>query len=92
MQDFRLEKYLSDGVERILRGILRVSDPRGSFFMLKFMAAEKRARRLREIAEEEGGHIPPFLIASITSQCNLHCKGCYARASGAFYCRSLLYL
>ena len=52
MQDFRLEKYLSDGVERILRGILRVSDPRGSFFMLKFMAAEKRARRLREIAEE----------------------------------------
>ena len=83
MQDFRLEKYLSDGVERILRGILRVSDPRGSFFMLKFMAAEKRARRLREIAEEEGGHIPPFLIASITSQCNLHCKGCYARASGA---------
>lgn len=83
MQDFRLEKYLSDGVERILRGILRVSDPRGSFFMLKFMAAEKRARRLREIAEEEGRHIPPFLIASITSQCNLHCKGCYARASGA---------
>ena len=83
MQDFRLEKYLSDGVERILRGILRVSDPRGSLFMLKFMAAEKRARRLREIAEEKGGHIPPFLIASITSQCNLHCKGCYARANGA---------
>lgn len=81
MQDFRLEKYLSDGVERILRGILRVSDPRGSFFMLKFMAAEKRARRLREIAEEEGG-IFGLLIASITSQCNLHCKGCYARASG----------
>ena len=52
MQDFRLEKYLSDGVERILRGILRVSDPRGSFFMLKFMAAEKRARRLREIAKD----------------------------------------
>lgn len=23
--------------------------------------------------------MPPFLIASITSVCNLHCAGCYAR-------------
>ncbi|MCD8153100.1 MAG: radical SAM protein, partial [Clostridiales bacterium] len=28
--------------------------------------------------EEQGEHIPPFLIASITSSCNLHCAGCYA--------------
>ena len=28
-----------------------------------------------------GEHIPPFLIASITTRCNLHCKGCYARAN-----------
>ena len=27
--------------------------------------------------------MPPFLIASITSSCNLHCAGCYARAAGA---------
>ena len=39
----------------------------------------------REIAkqqEKEGLHVPPFLIASIASQCNLHCAGCYARAGG----------
>ncbi|MBR1555720.1 MAG: radical SAM protein, partial [Oscillospiraceae bacterium] len=31
----------------------------------------------------QGTHIPPFLIASITSQCNLHCKGCYSRQNHA---------
>ena len=30
-----------------------------------------------------GEHIPPFLIASITSKCNLHCAGCYSRCSHA---------
>ena len=32
-------------------------------------------------AAARGEHIPPFLIASITTRCNLHCKGCYARAN-----------
>ena len=26
--------------------------------------------------------MPPFLISSISTTCNLHCKGCYARANG----------
>lgn len=83
MEEFQLEEYLSNGVERILRNIIKISDPKGSLFLLKFMAAEKRARIIREEAEVMGEHIPPFLIASITSKCNLHCKGCYARANGA---------
>ncbi len=28
-------------------------------------------------------HIPPYLIASISAQCNLFCAGCYARANQA---------
>ena len=32
---------------------------------------------------KEGSACTPFLIASITSVCNLHCAGCYARESGA---------
>ena len=28
--------------------------------------------------------VPPFLICSIATTCNLHCKGCYARANGGF--------
>lgn len=35
------------------------------------------------MAEDNGEHIPPFLIASITSQCNLHCAGCYSRCNEA---------
>lgn len=83
MHDFELEEYLSSGIERILRNIVKISDPKAGFFVLKFMAAEKRARTLREKAEKKEEHIPPFLIASITGKCNLKCKGCYARANGA---------
>ena len=38
-------------------------------------AARRRARLARE-----GVHVPPIAIFSITNQCNLRCKGCYARA------------
>ena len=33
--------------------------------------------------EAEGLHVPSFLIASITSACNLHCAGCYSRCNEA---------
>ena len=33
--------------------------------------------------EQEGLHVPGFLIASITSSCNLHCAGCYSRCNNA---------
>jgi MoaA/NifB/PqqE/SkfB family radical SAM enzyme len=42
------------------------------------------AAKQRDKSEKSGTHIPPFLIASIASQCNLHCAGCYARTGG--YC------
>lgn len=83
MKAFQLEEYLSGGVERIIKGILRASleNPRESAFMMQYALSGKAARAQRKKAEEMGRHIPPFLIASITSQCNLHCKGCYARAN-----------
>lgn len=37
----------------------------------------------RHESESDHIHIPPFLIASITSSCNLHCAGCYSRANHA---------
>ena len=51
--------------------------------MLKFAAASRAASKKREKAEKKGEHIPPFLIASITSKCNLHCAGCYSRCNHA---------
>jgi MoaA/NifB/PqqE/SkfB family radical SAM enzyme len=80
---FNLEEYLSNGVEKVVKGIFKASfsNPKASLFMMKYIKNSKLAREKRRAAEEQGEHIPPFLIASITNKCNLHCKGCYARAN-----------
>ena len=76
---------MSDGVEDIVKGIIRATlkNPKESAFMLRYARASQEASRKRRSAEERGEHIPPFLIASITSSCNLHCAGCYARHNHA---------
>lgn len=82
---FQLEKYLNDGIENIVKGAIRASlrNPKESLFIVKFARAGKEASGIRNKYEKEGKHIPPFLICSITDSCNLHCKGCYARANHA---------
>ena len=85
MRENELEAYLSKGVERIVRGILRASaeNPKESLFMARYAVSVREAGRRRTKLERKGEHIPPFLIASITSACNLHCQGCYARANAS---------
>ena len=51
--------------------------------MAKFAKHTRKATSIRERYSKEGQHIPVFLIASITSSCNLHCTGCYSRANDA---------
>ena len=81
MEKFDLALYLTRGVENLIKNILRatIKDPKESAYMLKFSRAAKQASKRREKFKKSGEHIPPFLIASITSNCNLHCAGCYAR-------------
>ncbi len=85
MEAFDLAGYLTNGVENLVKSILRATlkDPKGSAFMLKYSRNVKEAAKARAALEEKGEHIPPFLIASITSSCNLHCAGCYARHNHA---------
>lgn len=80
-EEFNLESYLSDGVEGIIKGAIKatLTNPKESIFMAKYALASKKANSLRQQYELRGEHIPPFLIASITSKCNLHCTGCYSR-------------
>ena len=82
---FDIQRYLTEGVELLMRDVLRAtrSDPRESAFMARFAAASALASRRREKWEKEGLHVPSYLIASITSSCNLHCAGCYSRANHA---------
>lgn len=51
--------------------------------MLRFAAASRKASKKRLAAERQGKHFPAFLIASITSSCNLHCAGCFSRSAHA---------
>ena len=80
-KEFNLEKYLTGGVENIVKGAIRATlkDPKESAFMARYALSSKESSKRRAEFEEQGEHIPPFLIASITSTCNLHCAGCYAR-------------
>ena len=82
---FDIQNYMTKGVERVVSDAIKATlrNPRESAFMVKFAAASKRASQKRRKAEDAGEHIPPFLIASITSQCNLHCAGCYSRCNHA---------
>ena len=84
-KEFDLEQYLADDVEKFVKGAIRatLSNPRESAFMARFALASREASRRRAKAEARGEHIPSFLIASITSSCNLHCAGCYSRQNHA---------
>ena len=82
---FDIQSYMTHGVERVVEDIVKATfrNPRESAYMAKFALASRAASKKREKAENAGEHIPPFLIASITSQCNLHCAGCYSRCNHA---------
>lgn len=82
---FDLQEYMTKGVERVVSDALKATfkNPKESAFMLGFAGASRNASEKRRRAEKNGEHIPPFLIASITSKCNLHCAGCYSRCNHA---------
>ncbi len=83
MVDGELTAYLSGGIERLVKDALAASwhNPREAAYLLRYTLAARRAGRKRVRMEKQGAAVPPFLIASITSSCNLQCKGCYARAN-----------
>ena len=82
---FDIGTYMTKGVERVVADSIRATlkNPRESAFMLQFANASRRASKKRAQLDQAGTHMPPFLIASITSSCNLHCAGCYSRSNHA---------
>ncbi len=84
-RDFDIQEYMTKGVERVVSDAIKATlkNPKESAFMLGFAKSTAAASKKRKAAEKVGEHIPPFLIASITSKCNLHCAGCYSRCNHA---------
>lgn len=82
-QAMDLNKFMKSGIANIADTAARfyLNNRKGRAFMLKMGAHFRSSAKRRESYEKRGMHIPPFLIASIVSDCNLRCAGCYARAN-----------
>lgn len=52
-------------------------DPALFFCGSEILRHQKKAAAVRKRHEQEGLLVPPVIIASITSRCNLACAGCY---------------
>jgi len=84
--NFNLSEYMSTGIENVVKGVVKASfkNPKETAFVLKYALWSKEAKKRREIFAQKGENVPAFLISSITSSCNLFCKGCYARENKSF--------
>ena len=80
-----LAAYMNGSIRNIMAKAYRnvLSNPREAKFAYRMQRLfEKSEKRRRKVLDEEGLEVPPFLISSIATTCNLHCKGCYARNNG----------
>lgn len=79
-----LSNFMNQGIKGITETAARfyLNNRRGQSYMLKMSSAFRKGAQIRDEYEKKGLHIPPFLIASIASDCNLRCTGCYAWANG----------
>ena len=80
-----LAAYMNGSISRIMAKAYRnvLSNPREAKFAFRMQQLfAKSEKRRKKVKEQEGVDVPPFLICSIATICNLHCKGCYARANG----------
>ena len=86
----KVEVQKEPDFNKILNGALRVlfkdavkvalTSPSQSVFFLRTLQWQKKAAKTRAAWEEQGIHVPPILVISVTSKCNLHCEGCYHQA------------
>lgn len=80
-----LAQFMADNLRGLVQTAYKsvLTNPREARFALQLQKIlAKGERRRKEILRKEGLEVPPFLIASIATECNLKCKGCYARKIG----------
>ncbi|QOV18985.1 radical SAM protein [Blautia liquoris] len=79
-----LNTFMENGIKNIVETAARfyMGNFKGQVFLHHLVSSLREHAKIRDDYEKEGVHIPPFLISSITNNCNLHCAGCYARANG----------
>ena len=80
------------GIERLLTDVdpnlprifvpWALKHPRHLPAFFRLARAHRQTSRMRDEALERGMQVPPFLVLSVTSRCNLRCTGCFAGAVG----------
>ena len=77
--DEALERYLDNGIKNISNDTMDVlmDNQKEQDLAFSFIKNSMVAKDLRKKHSDNGEHIPPFIICSITQLCNLNCQGCY---------------
>ncbi len=75
-------KVLNQSLKIFFKDALKVSlkNPKHALFFFRTVKWQKKAAQVRSLQEQEGIHVPPIMIFSITNECNLQCTGCYHKA------------
>ncbi|MCD7972267.1 MAG: radical SAM protein [Candidatus Azobacteroides sp.] len=79
-----LESYLNNGIRKLMSNAYKsaLSNPKEALFIFRMQKVFGKSEKKRsEYKRKENLDIPPFLISSIATDCNLSCKGCYAHAN-----------
>ncbi len=81
-KDSTFAKLLNKSLRIFFMDALRItlSNPSQAYFFYKTIRWQQKAARIRAQLANQGIIIPPILIFSVTSKCNLTCKNCYAQA------------
>jgi MoaA/NifB/PqqE/SkfB family radical SAM enzyme len=59
--------------------VSHLTNPRMTGFLLRTILRFMAAQHKRDAWAKQGVRVPPMLIYSVTKNCNLSCKGCYAK-------------
>ena len=80
--NFNVNKIVNDALRVFYKDAVRIAltNPSQSVFFLRTLRWQNKAAKIRQKLEAEGTHVPPILVISVTSKCNLHCEGCYHQA------------
>jgi MoaA/NifB/PqqE/SkfB family radical SAM enzyme len=81
-KDINFSKVLNGSLKIFFKDALKstLRNPIQARYFYRTVKWQKKAAKVRTNWQEQGVHVPPIMIFSITDRCNLHCKGCYNQA------------
>ncbi len=80
-KDSNYTKVLNQSLKVFFKDALRITltNPLQAYSFYRTIKWQTKAARIRSRLKHQGYHIPPIMIFSITNECNLQCKWCYAQ-------------